>query len=70
MTLSERAVYAELSPKDFEGKMLALSRRFQAERCDYERFHVEADELMCRILRDLGYGAGVGIFERGVKGYA
>ncbi len=30
---------------------------------DPERVHVDADDLMCRVLRELGYSEGVDFFE-------
>ena len=37
---------------------------------DYELFHISADDLMCEILRGLGYGDGVDFFEAHEKWYA
>lgn len=49
-----------MSPKEFEERMRAI-----AEDPDYdeELGHGAADWLMMEVLRDLGYGAGVDIFE-------
>ena len=35
-----------------------------------EEGHHEADDLMCQVLRELGYGAGIDFFERMGKWYA
>ncbi len=37
---------------------------------DKEKFHFEADELLCDTLDDLGYGEMVGIFRRAGKWYS
>lgn len=37
---------------------------------DHEANHGEADDLMCALLRSLGYGDGVAVFEAGYKWYA
>ena len=37
---------------------------------DLEQFHSDADDLMCKILRDLGYGEGIDFFENHEKWYA
>lgn len=35
-----------------------------------EQNHVHADELMCTLLEDLGFGEGVEIFRSAIKWYA
>lgn len=37
---------------------------------DTEGAHCDADDLLCAVLRDLGYGEAVGIFENMEKWYA
>lgn len=37
---------------------------------DPEEAHVRADELMCKVLKEMGYGAGVSVFEDMKKEYA
>jgi hypothetical protein len=37
---------------------------------DPESAHSKADQLMCRILDELGYGEGVAVFEEVEKWYA
>lgn len=49
-----------ITPKEFEAKM----RETQAEyKDDPKAFHSAADDLICDLLRKLGYGEGVEIFE-------
>ena len=50
----------------FHGKMLDI---FLAAR-DPEGQHDEMDKLMCELLRELGYGDGVDVFERQEKWYS
>ena len=37
---------------------------------DSETFHKQADELMCKVLRGLGYSAGCDIYEKIPKHYS
>ena len=37
---------------------------------DQEDQHIDADELMCNVLRSLGYGDGIDIFDSMPKWYA
>ena len=34
-----------------------------------EKAHIQADELMCQILTDLGYGEGIDLFKKMEKYY-
>lgn len=54
----------EWSPERFRKAML------RAESGDNEVAHANMDELMCQALRDLGYGAGIDIFDGQDKWYA
>ena len=47
-----------ITPAEFEDRMKYLAKDGYPE----ER-HIEADRLICEVLRDLGYEAGVKIFE-------
>lgn len=53
-----------MSPQEFAEEMRAT---FVG---DTEGDHSAADKLMCALLRELGYGEGVEIFERAAKWYA
>lgn len=55
----------EFSTKGFANKMLRIARNNNTEMA-----HIQADELMCELLRELGYGEGVNIFENMNKWYA
>lgn len=41
-----------------------------AKNLDSEVGHGEADDLLCEVLRELGYGEGIDIFESMHKWYA
>lgn len=57
----------EFSAKGFANEMRRIKRQCK----DYpETTHVMMDECMCRLLRELGYGEGVDIFEDTGKWYA
>jgi hypothetical protein len=54
-----------ITPDEFFRRMREIEKS-----ADPEGGHLAADELMCEILDDLGYGDGVEIFERMGKWYA
>lgn len=47
-----------ITPAEFERRMKELS-----EKETTEWFHIQADKLMCEVLRQFGYDAGIDIFE-------
>lgn len=49
----------EFSAKGFANEMRRIDRDNNPE-----MKHILADELMCKLLRELGYGEGVDIFEK------
>ena len=55
-----------LTPLEFYVRMKELME----EPYDTEIKHIQMDALMCDLLRDLGYGAGVEIFLGTYKWYA
>ena len=54
----------KISPEEFERRMR------ECESGDYEVAHARMDELMCQVLRDLGYGTGIDVFDQQDKWYA
>ena len=54
-----------LTPEEFAEKMAGI-----AKNGDEERKHVAADSIMCELLKSLGFGEGVGIFEDMDKWYS
>lgn len=65
MTETNETFEAMMTPAEFADKMREISRAG-----DTEMDHCEADDLMCALLRSLGYGEGVDIFEEMPKWYA
>lgn len=60
-----------LSPDEFASKLEEIQIDCVNGADDNEdTFHKLADELMCSLLRDLGYDEGVDIFESIDKSYA
>jgi hypothetical protein len=55
--------------KEFSERIFATEMRRISEHKDTEMAHIMADELMCKLLRELGYGDGVDIFENMNKWY-
>ena len=55
----------EFSVKGFANEMRRIDRNN-----DTEMAHILADELMCKLLRELGYGEGVDIFKQMDKWYS
>jgi len=50
----------ELSPEKFAKQMRQI---FHSHLFDLEKAHVDADDLMCEVLKSLGYAKGVQMFE-------
>jgi hypothetical protein len=48
-----------MTKEEFYHKMLAIEEQYGG---DQEKFHLEADTLICNLLIELGYGQGVEIF--------
>lgn len=53
-----------MTPEEFHEAMIAL------ETGDTESDHAKADDLMCKVLKELGYIGGVKVFETMMKWYA
>lgn len=56
-----------MSPEEFEKAMMNLAEQWDL---DIELRHCEMDDLMCKVLVNLGYGKGVNIFEASERWYA
>ncbi len=54
-----------MTPEEFAAQMRNINRSL-----DVEGKHGEADDLMCQLLRELGYAEGVVIFEAMDRWYA
>ena len=61
-----------MTPKEFYERMfdLLLKAKEQSPSYDLEDTHVDADNLMCQLLTELGYGEGVALFKKMPKWYA
>lgn len=57
-----------MTPEKFAEEMRELS--VECSHGDTELAHVRMDELMCKVLKALGYGEGVDIFDDAHKWYA
>jgi hypothetical protein len=55
-----------MSPDEFKSRMRWIYR----VPVDVESAHVAADNLLCELLRSLGYGDGVTVFEESPKWYS
>ncbi len=53
-----------ISPDEFLEKMKAIESEYP------ETFHIEADDLMCDLLRSLGYGDAVDVFKNHERWYS
>jgi hypothetical protein len=56
-----------MTPKEFTEEMRKIQNETDG---DEEAIHGKMDELMCKVLKELGYGDGVDIFEGQTKWYA
>ena len=56
-----------MNPQEFYEKMIDIRNQYDT---DEEIAHEEMDDLMCKVLTELGYGDGVLVFEDTHKLYA
>ena len=59
-----------MTPEEFKNEMQKISNQLGKKFCDEEITHSKADDLMCDLLRELGYGEGVDVFKDMPKWYA
>ena len=59
-----------MTKEEFYHEMLALEETYAVALDDKELFHTKADELMCKLLIELGYGQGVEVFLDTPKWYS
>jgi hypothetical protein len=59
-----------MTPKEFAQRMKDAYEYFWVEKEDEECVHADMDNIMCDLLRQLGYGEGIDIFENTPKWYA
>ena len=58
-----------ITPEIFAERMKNIQELY-SDRYDTEERHKAMDDLMCELLRELGYGEGIDIFEETSKWYA
>jgi len=56
-----------MTPQEFADKIRAIEETHGG---DNEAMHSEADDLMCKLLREMGYGEGIAIYEEWTRWYA
>ena len=63
-----------MTPEEFKFAMMDASlTTYEFESLhyfDHESAHLKMDDLMCQVLRELGYGEGIDIFRQSTKWYA
>ena len=59
-----------MTKEEFYHEMLALEETYVIALDDKEKFHIKADELMCKLFIELGYGRGVEVFLDTPKWYS
>lgn len=59
-----------MTPEEFAQRMKDTYEHFWVEKEDEELVHGAMDDLMCNLLRQLGYSEGIDIFENTPKWYA
>ena len=57
-----------MTPEEFKEAMLKIYPP-GIDVCE-EAAHCKADQLLCEVLRSLGYGAGIDIFDNATQWYA
>lgn len=55
------------TPREFRREMEVIKATHED---DEELMHIKMDDVMCRVLYELGYGEGVNVFEQTKKYYA
>lgn len=56
-----------LTPDEFLGHIMSLKGKYDG---DTEAFHAAADDLLCKVLRQLGYKEGIEVYKETEKWYA
>ena len=49
-----------MTPEEFEAEIMALEQQYNG---DWEALHSKTDDLMMKVLTELGYGSGVRLLE-------
>lgn len=60
-----------MTPEEFKQAMADAHKKYwETKWLDEEYGHIAMDEIMCDLLKSLGYGEGIDIFENTPKWYA
>ena len=62
-----------MTPEEFYLEMVTLISEDTPDGCsdpNPEMLHIHMDDLICDLLKELGYEKGVGVFERAPKWYS
>ena len=51
-----------MTPEEFKQAMADARHKFDVDKYDEEDVHIKMDDIMCDLLRSLGYGEGIDIF--------
>lgn len=51
-----------MTPDEFKQAMADARHKFDEDKYDEEYVHIKMDDIMCDLLRSLGYGEGIDIF--------
>jgi len=57
----------DISPEKFKEEMLKIKASSEK---DPEAAHGDADDLMCKVLRQLGYASGIDVFDNRTAWYS
>lgn len=69
-TPPETPTNTPMTPEEFKQAMADAYHKYYENDDDEELVHSVMDDIMCILLKDLGYGEGIDIFEETPKGYA
>lgn len=69
-TSTDTSVNTTMTPEEFATQMREAYETYYVEHGDEEEVHDAMDAIMCDLLRQLGYGEGIDIFNNTPKWYA
>ncbi len=70
------SIKRKITPRQFEKRMRGYAKNWHINRItgrrvhNYEKAHFDGETLMCAVLKQLGFKAGVTIFEKMYKEYS
>ncbi len=66
----ETAAITPMTPEEFAVQMREAYEHHYVENDDEEYVHIVMDDIICNLLRQLGYGEGIDIFNNTPKWYS